>query len=550
MNNPKPDATYIFSSENQLSEPFFRGYCFIGRDYIAGPEGYKQYLQATGRPIREPEDGCYSLVEQDGDTFSFAADYWGYHKQFYYHQPGFWLVSNSLSLIADRLRAAGITPQPDLALLAAARGGHAALQQLPCFNTVIRGVELVPARCRLLISRSGAKLIPETNRPSNQDSYQTRLTRFFNLWLDRMETLLGDPRLYIAFDVTGGLDSRCVFALFQRARIRAGGVAAKVRFLCGSIRGDQKDLEVATRIAQAYDISINEKQPVPGARLSGEGYYRLYRELDLGCYHPIYPPYVDTHPESIHFGGGGGENYRPFFDKCGLFKRILKRITPWDSYQLYMNYTALRMHDQGRHARLLSTYMIDAVERIKNTDSSGTDPLMLYYQHFRNRFHVGLAPQRKINVMPLGSKLLHDVARAAGGIRLFSSQIPYDLIANLTPGLLDLPFDKASKHPTKLHRLGITRAVLAERGEKGNLYYQKPEPAPTPPKTDPFLVLLRKDLERLAVLPLAQQAFGPAECARIIEQVRAFETKGRFPHAADGMAAAALLSTAFFSPPG
>jgi hypothetical protein len=147
----------------------------------------------------------------------------------------------------------------------------------------------------------------------------------------------------------------------------------------------------------------------------------------------------------IHLSGGGGENHRPFY---GQFLGAPSAET----------FVATRTRNIALRAARpdFEAALHQAVETIMDGAPSRLDVLAAHYRHFRNRFHSGREPQYAVTLPLLASKLLDNCTAAAGKARFRNAQMHYDILFNLKPELLDFPFDKRRKRPSRVVRRSVT----------------------------------------------------------------------------------------------
>jgi len=449
---------FLFSSTTQNPERFFQGYFFHGTDYVTGEEGFERFREARGVERPEREDGCYVLAERENSGYyRFSTDYAGYKKLFYFWDDGFWVVSNSLYRIAEHLRRHGYPVLPDHSQLAAMategtfyRSGRGSFfAQLTSFDTLVRGVRLVPADYALRIGSSGYRLEKAPRLP-RQGNYRDRLERFINTWIGRLSTLAREPAVRISCDLTGGLDSRTVFSLLLGAlRDCDRDVANRLQICCGGGRGTGKDHLIASLLCRRFSMPLNGPLGRKQAWLNGKTSYALWKDLCLGVYHPILFPGAFPTGEIIRLGGAGGENHRPFYAQFlgapsaeTFVARRTRNIRPASARR-------------GFEAALQQ-----AIGRVTEDAPEYLDILACHYRHSRNRFHAGREPQYTVKFLPLASKLLDDVTAVAGKARFHAAQVHYDILYNLSPELLDLPFDRGHKRPGRGVRRNFTAITI------------------------------------------------------------------------------------------
>jgi hypothetical protein len=454
----RPDLVFLFSSTHKNPERFFQGYFFQGTDYVFGNGGFDAFRQATGVDELSREDGCYVEVsKQRGGYYRFSADYHGYKKLFYFWDDGFWVVSNSLYRISAHMRQHGRPVPADHAQLAGMAtegtfypsGRGSFFSQLTSFDTIIQGVRLVPADCALWIGSSGFRL-EKTPHLAPRDDYRGRLQCFISTWLGRLNTLLNDPTIQVCCDLTGGLDSRTVFAMLLNAvQGSDSNDASPLQIRSGVGAAMRKDYAVASMICKQFGLPLNDRLRQRPVWLKGKASFSLWKDLCLGAYYPIQFPNMATSGNIVHLGGAGGEIHRPFY------RQFLGAPSTADAFvNRRTGNLAVASARPGFEAALRETLIA-----ITENSPGHLDALACHYRHFRNRFHAGCNSQYVASFAPLASKLLDDVTVVAGSRRYRNAQVYYDILYNLKPELLDFPFDSRSKRPGREVRRNITLAA-------------------------------------------------------------------------------------------
>jgi hypothetical protein len=447
------DNTFLFSSTTGNPEHFFQGYFFHGTDYVFGQAGFDEFSKRRGVNRLVREDGCYVQMEKQNGRWRFSADYSGFKKIFYFWDDGFWIVSNSLYRIVRCMRREGFPVRPNHAQLAAAAtegtfypsGRGSFFGQLTTFDTIIQGVRCAPMNGALWIGSSGAQI--EKDEPSRAGGdYRDHLARFIGTSAARLQTLMREPAIQIACDLTGGLDSRTVFALLLSGIGNFGsGAGKRLQIRSSTEPKARKDRAIAAGICADVGLSLNGPLKQKPKRLSGDTSYALWRDLCLGAYHPISFPYAAISPGTICLSGGGGENHRPFY---GQFAGAPSAET----------FVAARTRNIAvRTARpAYESALRGAIDTILDGVPGHLDVLAAHYRHFRNRFHTGREPQYTVTLPLLASRLLDRCTAVAGEARFRNAQMHYDILFNLKPELLDIPFDKRRKRPGRVVRQSMT----------------------------------------------------------------------------------------------
>lgn len=530
--------SYLFSSDSAPAERFFQGYAFAGVDYIFGPDGLRRYEAETGAELLGGEDGCYVLAKAQPGYHAFEADYAGYKRILFYHGPGHWVASNSLRRMVAHLRESGRRVAPNRAQLARMSSLKNITNQQTSFQTIVEGIRVLPAGCRLSINRDGFR-VDARRTPANLGAYEDRLATFLRIWIARLRTLLGDKRMRIVTELSGGLDSRVVFALRERARAADGPSPAQLAVASKATRGDvDSDLCVAAEIADQFGVPLNAPIHRP-KRLPADMSYRLWRDLDLGLYDLVFFPDHEIDPFFVMLGGCGGENVRRFY--AGHMKR--------NTVEEFLRYASRNVRPASEVPAFVAQ-MQDAMSTIEGLEASSdvyVDPLIAYYRHFRGRFHGGRRSQVAVSFNPFASRHLAVCLRAAGQERLDRAQIHYDLLYATCACLLSAPFDDPKKAPSDEVRRTLALVHVGDPLPTGGIF------AGACGCDDPGVASKLRPIDHAsaefdAALGGAQAAslFGDEFVREARSAMEAAVDQRGFEHPKNGKAVAAVLAAAFF----
>lgn len=534
---PLKNNIYLFSNKIKNKDIFFQGYCFIGSDYIYGEEGALRYIEESGKAIPPGEDGCYvSIYNKDG-VYSFVNDFHGYKKIFYYHREGVWVVSNSIVKIAEFLKDIGVQVSPNYAQLAAIGSSSASsMQQLNSYNTFVDGVKLLPSKSELKICERFFKIVklPQYKFP---EKYEEALSEFLETWVSRAETLLTHKKMQVTCNLTGGVDSRTCFAIFQAARKRMKVQNSKLVFTCGTVGGDKSDLEVASLVARKFGIKLNDTDIYKPSLINGENAYKSWRYLCLGAYHPIYIPGREINPYIVKIMGGGGGNHRSVYSKYLKTKSITKfssfcskKIKPiWLGHQIYND-------------------IMGFFKEQELNELNSADPLIDHYAEFRNKFHAGRTPQNMVAFHPLGSKYSNITSLDNFAGNNDTAKINYDIIFSLEPELLNLPFDREYKAPSDEVKEQLVGVKLKEESASGKVYVgevENDEVLSSTARKNKYLILsdeVKKMLSNRFIIDF----WGEEKVDKAKVVLKELENKGKLFHAKDGQILSAILASSLF----
>jgi hypothetical protein len=314
-------------------------------------------------------------------------------------------------------------------------------------------------------------------------------------------------------------------------------------FRSGTTQREAADLRVASILAERHHLPLNRKAPSP-ARLGAAEAYRLWRQLCLGVYGPIYLPFMQHEPRQIYFQGTGGEAHRPFYPVGDLAR--------------FLDHKARELGG-GTLARRWKRQVRADIAQLQR-HAGDIDPMILHYREFRDRCHGGRSPQSRVTVTPLAGAGLLAASRLCPRPALERSQVLYDTMETLMPGISLLPFDKPEKTPTSANLDALVRAEVRRAPNPGRIFIGEVSRAQSrdfaPPPDDVIAALaptsdgaskfdlLAADLRR-SLDKLPEGMFPSAFVDEALKACEAAQQRGRLGHATGGRPISHLLLAAF-----
>jgi hypothetical protein len=440
------------SSFSPPEEESFDGYAFIGADFIAGSAGFSRF-RASGGTLAPGADGCYAVLRRSGDAWEAGTDARGLRKLFMYREGDVWAVGTSLLGLSSHLRSHGVTLRPNLAILRGLGVRQALTAQLNTSHTIFEGVVLIPSFCTVRIE-DGAPSVVALPRGRFPTEYEDALGEHLFTWRSRFSTLIRDPRTTFIADLSGGLDSRVVFA-FARASGLFEGALARVQI--ASQERMPEDFVAAEKIAQAYGVALNGPAMPMRTPASAEQALQNWAHHSLGVYMPVYLSPHEFDAFSIRCHGGGGGTFRDIFTGTTLRNRLLSTRKNF-SEETFEEYSSTVLQD------------LEALSRLR----PDVDPQKLHYREFRNRFHFGHAPQARTTFSPLNSILIDAIADRPNAD---GRQTYFDLMDSLAPGLKNFPYDDPSKAPDVSGTSSVAARLVSIEPEPGRVFAELREAA-------------------------------------------------------------------------
>ena len=513
---------FVFSSFEPLPNFWFDGYCFSGANIIYGSGGAEQFQNSGGR-IQPGEDRCYVVVSRKfGKTF-VGADFKGYAHLFYYLKGSVWAVSNSLTFLADFLRAKGISLTPDMAQIASWHIRRSFGNQMTSHRTSFREIYLLPSFCQIEISPFGAYV--KNREIEDVGNYHDEITRFLSIWVSRIATLLRYEIATIYSDITGGRDSRTVLALLLAGAKAANiNIGDRVTFITDLRERFASDSAVARVLAETYGFNLGTRRKQKRS-LSSDEAYSQWKSMDVGCYGPIYFPDRVAEGHIVEFGGGGGESHRPFYDQI-----------PVDEF---LAHEGKLIPDQWKGEWASSVK--ESIDLAMASSHRPMHPLIHHYREFRNRFHAGRAQMRLFHWAPLGSKFLQRASDACDLDALQEHQVLYDIMHALQPGLEGYVYDTPDKALTTKNRerLVTPQSLELVSGEMYGNFDRKPlEEKPYNKKN--LLARLLDEVDE-AVREVPADLFPVGYTKNIRDKLASATELGEFEHAVRGLGAHHLI---------
>lgn len=522
--------TQVFLCASNLDNPkkMFQGYCFVGSDYIFGEEGRSKFEEEYEVSIEGGEDGCYVVSSFQDDVYSFSCDYSGNKKIFYYWDNGFWVVSNSIFLIVEHLKKSGIFIKPNfsqLATISVDKGN--AFNQIYSENTFVDNIKLLPVGYTLEVSTSNIRFV-FVKPDIIISSYEEGLKLFISTWISRLAGLI-ESGVEIQSDLTGGADSRTVFALLTKA-VEVAGASEKPKIRSGSTPDNDLDLRIATAITEKYDFLINDRLKTKIQRYSAMESYHSWKTLCLGVYHPVYFPNNGPNSNIVRLGGAGAENHRKFYK--------------FDDPESFISY----YKDKVIPTFLSYNVASDLKKEFKRINNLGlkVDPLVVHYRQYRNRMHSGRSPQYSALFNPLGCRVLDKVSELAGDIRIENGQLNYDLMASLLPSILDIPFDSKSKELNEIRQDNLTIVDGWGGVLPGKVFLSDLPPAKFEKYSKSTLDLLNEDFQFAKKTEFVNEYFSSDFIKRSEQIMEDALNNNRFPHATSAQGIVAIIAAGLF----
>lgn len=504
------NSVVLASSHTTLKNQFV-GCCFEGPDFIIGQRGYEEFRRLRGKSIGPGEDGSYVIATKTSDGAVMGTDFSGYSRLFLYRSGGRWAVGTSFIDLVEWCAAKDWPISINKAHLAHYLMKPTIGKQIASLQTAVDEITLIPAALEVVVSNGSVSTRPTARMAriiSSGEDYATVMRRYLATQAARFSTLFRSD-MAVSSDLTGGQDSRTVFALILAAS-KGTRHLAKVDFY--SHQSWKDDLRVAQEISSTFGASLNRRNALRKTGPNAAS-YDLWRSHCLGVYMPVY--FASPQDEKlIRVSGAGGEGHRGFYAQSSLDDMLLE---------------ARGAVPDG----LLDTLKADIKNDIAYLSQFGErsiDPLIIHYRHFRDRFHGGRSSLYGTSISPLASADLRHASMLCSPEHRTSGQIIADIILSVSRDLASIPYDKPAKDITQAHLDSYTdlSGALDDVDYGGRVFGTGQSIAGA---NDDLMERLRGEFEALAPRAMETGIFPKNRLTNVRSSFDKAEASGGFAHA-------------------
>lgn len=416
------DLFKIFTSFDSQNNKYFyfNGVAFCeDRVFIgATSEVYKNIESAI--------EGRFFAASINGTEKKFWTDNTGQELIFYYSCDKVWAVSNSFRKLAIFLRKKEVELTVNYGALFPFAVQHSSSQGLMTNNTIINEISILGAE--QFLETCGDKLkVVERAEPDSEKDFSLLVTDFINKWASRLRSIVEKmPEETIICDLTGGVDSRIIFALL----LASGCDLKKISFNCNEKW--EEDFQVAKIIAEKYGLSLNKSKRRPHYSINHSIKLENFLDSYLGVYHGAYfSNYENFSSGAIHIHGGGG----------GLIRSVYSHDPSNLLLSKNSNFPSPLSHEKSMLE--LVDFNEKVVEPSSNTNFGRS---IKYYFETRNRYHFGRNSYKSLSsylITPLISQDVLKLSRCSEGLKDRDLYIAIFLLTD--PSLIQIEFDDEKK---------------------------------------------------------------------------------------------------------
>ena len=381
--------------------------------------------------------GCYVNIAADNDEIVIDQDYSGSYGLYYFQEDGFFAVSNSFLLLLEHVKSSNITLNNDiLASMLAADLSNLAYRQ-----TLVNEISCLSRDEYIVIDRHTGHLFIGTYDHTDENMYEADskeavwlLDQWYEKWISIIRKLYEDNKC-IDLDLTGGIDSRLVCALFLNAGIDMSNV--NVISYRDKTSTHIQDYSIASDIAERYSFALNSN----------------HREINEFSFDDMMQTALYSFTgNSKQFIFNSGVYVEPRYRFTGASGEKLRGYWTWSQKDLieYEKSKVVEVFgpDSVDIIKSVERVFNDTFEYIKRKYPASIDEKAIIGRYLWNDVadgkHFGKMAENVFNCGEIRMQPLTDPMLAK--IRLMGQREHHDILAAIIferylPGILEIPFD-------------------------------------------------------------------------------------------------------------
>ena len=272
--------------------------------------------------------GAYIYIFVNGNKINIHQDYNGSYGLYLFQDKDYFALSNSFIYLVDYIKTKyKITLNKDYANYLLIGDLCSEVYE----DTMVNEIKMLDRNAFIEIDKSNKSLkidyidYKENTVELGSDECFDILDNWYNRWASIIKKLKLENNT-ISTDLSGGMDSRCVFVLFLGSEIDLNTI--RVNTATDKFHGHVEDFEIASQIANDYKFTLNNKMNLKRTTFSLKDTISIsfYPKL---CFHKeMYFKPVRDNKVRYRFCGSGGEcirDYRDFWNYANPLEFIKDR---------------------------------------------------------------------------------------------------------------------------------------------------------------------------------------------------------------------------------
>lgn len=403
--------------------------------------------------------GCYINITRKGDTVTVEQDGMSSLYVYYYTDGAYWAVANTFYGICRLLKERG--KRFTVNDLYIDQYIHHSLHVYAVGKTMTDEVRVMPFGSVMTLTRDSLRIDTPARAFDSVDLFSPEGIRLVDGWIGKWSSVirgLYNSGVDMRIDLSGGFDSRVVFALAKHAGVdfmsdtvdvysKHGGGAGMAGHLAD-------DYEVATRIADRLSFGLNRHNEFFGARLmknDAETQYGILRNLFMYTHKEGYLCTGVRKTPVVHLGGINGE----------LARRKLANFTK-PSSKCYS--------DPFRNSKEVVDAFESDIESLGRISGSAGERDVRFYLETQNKSHYGAVIYNDLMsniflVSPFNDPCLLDLKSERDTNALFAL-----VIRRTAPEIMDIGFSNGGSFADDvLERVGKACAEFPDEPSRADV---------------------------------------------------------------------------------
>ena len=389
------DNFFVISSLNCSSiDSRLYGFAFFNNSF---------YINGIVKNIPEDADGTYINISRDSKSIRIQQDYNGGYGLYLYQRKGFFAISNSFQYLLDYLKnQVSLSVNLDFAKYFITDE----LSSLSVSETLINEVKLLSKDSKVTIDLEKNNIEVNTiiDQPEKIPLNTKKGLGILDKWHHKWQSLLVGLQKnehHIRVDLTGGMDSRAAFSIFNSSQIDLNRM--RVNTSTGKLHTHKEDFEIASEIADKFNFKLNKNLKIESKPIAIETAIQNSFYAKLGVHKQMYFRASPSKEKVFYFTGFGGECIRSHWKDPDAFIASRKKRDKKKYLTLDCESSIKKIISNG----------INEVRELYNCIDD-TELMHNYYQNTRLRSHFGKNTVENflgnsININPLMDRELQKI---------------------------------------------------------------------------------------------------------------------------------------------
>lgn len=362
--------------------------------------------------IDDTQIGQFTYLRHNKNEIEIGNDFFGIGRLYCYHYDNEWLIANNFYFLLLLIKETNGPLHFDYAQILAIMANQQTLsQQILSRNREVKGCVILPADKKIRIAKDGGisfvdkrihqAMFTKSNAPALLDE-DALFTAGIEEIKSNLRSIMKNSRFSrYSFDLTGGLDSRCVFSALKMLDYE--GTLPDKKAICINTAVDArhtKDSSIACFLNngefdwifdKAYDrriAGLKETLDKYISQIGGEGYFFPAR--------PLYYAREYKETELFSINGFYGEIVgKPFYSR-----NIRKKAMTEDEFIVSVSYSYREDPLSGDCTRMLRNNMKNELAQLPGKNLA--EKYELHYLFYRNPLHCGCAGKYRLSNPGMG----------------------------------------------------------------------------------------------------------------------------------------------------